>query len=185
MSIHDMTRQFLLNAFAGESMAHMRYLIFSEIAEKDGFPNVARLFKAIAFAEQVHARNHYNNLREYDADFDVSAGTPAGPGHTLKNLEEAARGEEFEVSEMYPVYLEAARFQGEKNAERSFHFALEAEKIHAKLFREAQSVVEQGKDMQIQGKVWICPVCGHTYIGEEPPEKCPICGASQKSYVGF
>ncbi|MEM0110388.1 MAG: rubrerythrin family protein, partial [Desulfurococcus sp.] len=85
--LRTMTRQFLLNAFGGESMAHMRYLIFAEIAEKEGFPNVARLFKAIAFAEQVHARNHYNVLRGYNTDETVAAGTPIGPGSTSKNLE--------------------------------------------------------------------------------------------------
>lgn len=185
MKIREMTKQFLLNAYAGESMAHMRYLIFSEIAEKEGFLNVARLFRGIAFAEQVHARNHFNNLRDYDADFNALAGTPAGPGSTSKNLELAARGEEFEVEEMYPAYLEVARFQGEKGAERSFHFALEAEKIHAKLYREAKEYVDHGKDMPLQGKVWICPVCGHTYVGDEPPDKCPVCGADKKMYVGF
>ncbi|MEL9909237.1 MAG: rubrerythrin family protein [Desulfurococcus sp.] len=183
--LRTMTRQFLLNAFGGESMAHMRYLIFAEIAEKEGFPNVARLFKAIAFAEQVHARNHYNVLRGYNTDETVAAGTPIGPGSTSKNLELAIRGEEFEVNEMYPVYLEVARYQGVSEAEKSFRFALEAEKIHAKLYREAKEYVDQGKDMPIKGKVWICPVCGHTYIGEEPPERCPVCGAPRSMYRGF
>ncbi len=99
-----MTRQFLVNAFSGESMAHMRYLIFAEIAEKEGFTNVARLFRAIAHAELVHARNHYNNLKEYSEAFGATAGTPAGPGNTSKNLELAAMGEEYEVNEMHPVY---------------------------------------------------------------------------------
>jgi len=183
--VRPMTKQFLLNAFGGESMAHMRYLIFAEIAEREGFPNVARLFRAIAYAEQVHARNHYRVLRELNSDEPVFAGTPVGPGSTSKNLELAIRGEEFEVNEMYPVYLEAARLQGEKEAEVSFRYALEAEKIHAALYREAKQYVDQGKDMPIQGKVWICPVCGHTVIGEEPPEKCPVCGAPRNAYVGF
>lgn len=185
MPLRDMTRDFLINAFSGESMAHMRYLIFAEIAEREGFANVARLFRAIAYAEFVHAKNHYDNLREYAGDFSASARTPAGPGNTSKNLELAARGEEYEVNEMYPVYLETARLQGEKSAERSFYYALEAEKIHAKLYREAKQYVDKGQDWPLTGKVWICPVCGHTHVGEEPPEKCPVCGASRKAYVGF
>jgi rubrerythrin len=185
MPVRDMTRQFLVNAFSGESMAHMRYLIFAEIAEKEGFTNVARLFRAIAHAELVHARNHYNNLKEYSEAFSATAGTPAGPGNTSKNLELAAMGEEYEVNEMYPVYLETARLQGEKGAERSFYYALEAEKIHAKLYREAKQYVDEGQDWPLTGKVWICPVCGHTYVGEEPPEKCPVCGARKEAYIGF
>ena len=180
-----MTKQALLSAFGGESMAHMRYLIFAERAEKEGFPNVARLFRAIAYAEQVHAGNHYNRLREFDEDADVYAGAPIGPGNTSKNLSLAIRGEEFEVEEMYPAYIAIAESQGDKASLTSFKWALEAEKIHAKLYREAKEHVDKGEDMPIEGKVWICPVCGHTYIGPEPPEKCPVCGAPGEKYKGF
>ncbi|ABL79001.1 rubrerythrin family protein [Thermofilum pendens] len=185
MKLHEITRDLLLSAFGGESMAHMRYLVFAEIADREGFPNVARLFRAIAYAEFVHAKNHYGNLGDYKEAFPVYAGTPAGPGTTSKNLELAIMGEEYEVNEMYPAYIEVARFQGEKGAERSFRWALEAEKIHAKLYREAKASVDQGKDWPIDGKVWVCPVCGHTYVGPEPPEKCPICGAPREKYQGF
>ncbi len=180
-----MTKDALMSAFGGESMAHMRYLIFAEIAEREGFPNVARLFRAIAYAEQVHAGNHYRVLGDLNVDAKVVAGAPFGPGNTSKNLELAIRGEEFEVNEMYPVYVEIARFQGEKKAEQSFKWALEAEKIHAELYRKAKEYVDKGQDMPLEGKVWICPVCGHTYVGTEPPEKCPICGAPKEKYVGF
>ncbi|MCS7105303.1 MAG: rubrerythrin family protein [Thermofilaceae archaeon] len=185
MPVRPMTMDFLLNAFSGESMAHMRYLIFAEVAEKEKFFNVARLFKAIAHAEFVHARNHYSNLSEYKGDFKTVAGTPAGPGKTSKNLELAIMGEEYEVNEMYPAYLEVARAQGERGAERSFKWALEAEKIHSQLYREAKSYVDRGEDWVLKGKVWICTACGHTYVGEEPPEKCPICGVPKDRYLGF
>ncbi len=185
MSVRPMTRDALLGAFAGESMAHMRYLIFADVAEREKFPNVARLFRAVAYAEFVHARNHYNNLRDYKEDFKVAAGTPAGPGNTSKNLELGIMGEEYEVNEMYPVYMEIAKFQGFKGAEQSFHYAYEAEKIHAQLYREAKSYVDQGQDWPLKGKVWICPVCGHTYVGDEPPERCPICNVPKDRYVGF
>ena len=180
-----MTQDALISAFGGESMAHMRYLIFAEIAEREGFPNVSRLFRAIAYSEQVHARNHFEKLKELNIDAKVVAGAPFGPGNTSKNLELAIRGEEFEVNEMYPIYIEIARAQNEKSAELSFRWAYEAEKIHAELYRKAKEYVDQGKDMPIEGKVWICPVCGHTHIGPEPPERCPICGAPREKYVGF
>lgn len=166
-------------------MAHARYLIFADVAEAEKFPNVARLFRAIAFAELVHARNHYNNLREFKADFKVFAGTPAGPGNTSKNLELSIMGEEYEVEEMYPAYIAVAKLQGEKGAERSFNWALEAEKIHAKLYREAKDFVDRGLDWPLDGKVWICPVCGHTHVGPQAPEKCPVCGVPREKYVGF
>lgn len=185
MPVRSLTMDLLLSAFSGESMAHMRYLIFADAAEREGFKNVARLFRAIAYAEYVHARNHYNNLTEYNGDFKAVAGTPAGPGTTSKNLELAIRGEEYEVNEMYPAYLEVAKSQGEKGAERSFIWALEAEKIHAQLYREAKGYVDKGQDWPLKGKTWICPNCGHTYVGDEPPEKCPICGVPRDRYVGF
>lgn len=183
--MRSVTLDLVLSAFAGESMAHMRYLIFADTAEREGFSNVARLFRAVAYAEFVHARNHYRNLSEYNADFKASAGTPAGPGSTSKNLELAIKGEEYEVNEMYPAYIEVASFQGERGAERSFRWALEAEKIHAQLYREAKSYVDGKQDWPLSGKVWICSTCGHTYVGEEPPEKCPICGVSREKYLGF
>ncbi len=166
-------------------MAHMRYLVFADIAEKESFPNVARLFKAIAYSEQVHATNHYNKLKALDEDAKVVAGAPFGPGSTSKNLELAIRGEEFEVEEMYPAYIAVAKSQGEKSAETSFTWAYEAEKIHAKLYREAKENVEQGRDWPLEGYIWICPVCGHTYVGKEPPEKCPICNAPGDKYIKF
>lgn len=180
-----MTRDALMSAFGGESMAHLRYLVFAEIAEREGFPNVARLFRAIAFSEQVHARNHYEKLKELNVDAKVVAGAPFGPGSTSKNLELAIRGEEFEINEMYPTYIKVAEFQGEKHAEMSFKWALEAEKIHADLYRKAKENVDKGKDMPIDGNIWVCPICGHTYIGKEPPDKCPICGAPKEKYVKF
>lgn len=179
------TKENLLSGFAGESMAHMRYLIYSEIAEKEGFKNVARLFKAIARAEQVHASNHLRVLSELDEDQKIVGGAPIGLGNTSKNLSLAIRGEEYEVKEMYPVFISVASYQQEMRAQQSFKWALEAEKIHAELYREAKRSVDEGKDFEIKGKVWICPVCGHTYIGEEPPEKCPVCGAPKNRYEGF
>lgn len=183
--VRPMTKEALESAFGGESMAHMRYLYFAEVAEREGFKNVARLFRAIAYAEQVHASNHYRNLREYDDDAKVVAGTPIGPGNTVKNLKLAIRGEEFEVKEMYPIYLKTAEEQGERGAMTSFHYALEAEKIHAELYKKALEHVEKGEDMPLDGYIWICPICGHTYVGPEPPDRCPVCGVPKEKYVKF
>ena len=154
-----MTEKAVNEAFAGESMAHMKYLIFSDIAEKEGYKNIARLFRAIAYAEFIHARNHARNLGLI--------------GDTTDNLIEAINGESFEVNEMYPVYMETAKIQDEKNAVRAFHYALEAEKIHAAMYEDAKKMAEEEKDIEI-GEIYICPVCGYTHIGKV--EKCPVCG---------
>ena len=163
-----MTEADLASAFAGESQAHMRYLIFAQAAENE-FPNLARLFRAVAFAEQVHASNHFKALGM------VRAAT--------ENLDQAIQGETYEVEEMYPAYFEVARLQKEKEAQRSFHYALEAEKLHAGLYQEAKAVVDVGQDVAL-GLIYICPVCGHTVVGE-PPQRCPICAEPGESFMKF
>lgn len=178
-----MTSDFLHSAYGGESMAHMRYLIWGEIAEKEGFPNVARLFRAISYAEQVHATNHFREIGGETVDATVTAGGVFGDNKTADNLQGAINGELHEVEQMYPVYLNAAEFQNEAGAKRSFHFALEAEKIHAKLFQEALDAVKAAKDIELK-TIYICPVCGYTIL-DDAPEKCPVCGASKTSFVRF
>ncbi len=164
-----MTERFLWDAFAGESQAHMKYSIFAEEAEKRGKKNLARLFRAIAYAEYVHAKNHLRQL--------------GGIGNDVDNLDVAIAGETFEVEEMYPVYNETAKMQGERGAEVSTRFALEAEKIHAELYRKAKKMAEEGKDYE-EVDIYICPVCGYTVEGE-PPDRCPICGAKREDFKKF
>ena len=166
--MRKMTKEFLLQAFAGESQAHMKYLIFADKAESEGYKNVARLFRAIAYAEFVHARNHLELLNGKNI---------------IDNLETAIEGETFEVEEMYPAYKAVAQLQGEKGAERSFNFALEAEKIHAALYREAMELVKAGKDFEDR-TIYICPVCGYTAVGEAP-DRCPVCQAESKKFKAF
>ncbi len=178
-----MTLDFLHSAYGGESMAHMRYLIWGDMAGKEGFPNTAKLFEAIAYAERVHAGNHFKEIDGSTADAAVTAGGVFGTGKTFENLEGAIMGELHEVEQMYPVYLNAAKYQNEPGAERSFHFALEAEKIHARLFKDAQDATKEGRDMALES-VYICPVCGHTVLNEAP-EKCPVCGAKKEMYKKF
>lgn len=181
--MHDMTAANLRSAFGGESMAHMRYNIWGKQAEKDGFKNVGRLFRAIAFAEQVHAGNHFVELRANAGANLVDSMAGFGIGSTSKNLASAKEGEDFEISEMYPVYLNAATYQAEKGAERSFHYALEAEKIHSAMYGKAKETVDAGKDIQL-GTVQICSVCGHTLDGDAP-DSCPICKAKKEKFVAF
>ena len=164
-----MTKKALYDAFSGESMAHMKYLIFSQMAEKEGYRNVARLFKAIAFAEQVHATNHAINLEMIK--------------ETKDNLYSAMEGEIFEVNEMYPAYSAIAKMQEEKEAQTSFYYALEAEKIHAELYQKARQAVENGNDIQID-EIYICPICGYTHVGI-PPDRCPVCGAEKEKFEKF
>ena len=162
----EMTKENLKSAFAGESQAHIKYLAFSAKAEKEGKPNIARLFHAIAYAEQVHAINHLKEL--------------GGVGDTVANLEAAIGGENFEVDEMYAAYLAVAEVQGEKGAKRSMTYAIEAEKIHAEMYADAKAAAEAGEDMDI-GTVYICPVCGFTHIGE-PPDRCPVCNVKKEQF---
>jgi rubrerythrin len=180
---NSMTSDFLHAAYGGESMAHMRYLIWAAVAENESFKNVARLFRAIAAAEQVHATNHFRAIGGVTQGASVTANGVFGHNTTEENLKGAIAGELGEVEQMYPVYLNAAKFQQEPDAERSFHFALEAEKQHAALFQQALESVKQGKDIEL-GIIYICPVCGYTVVGEAP-EKCPVCGASKETFLKF
>jgi rubrerythrin len=178
-----MTADFLHSAYGGESMAHMRYLIWGDMAAKEGFHNIAKLFEAISYAERVHATNHFREIGGNTVDATVPAGAVFGTGKTVDNLQGAINGERHEIDQMYPVYLNTAQFQNEPGAERSFHFALEAEKIHAALFKQAQDAARANKDIDLKA-VYICPVCGHTVLNNAP-DRCPVCGAKKELYREF
>ena len=167
--MRKMTQENLKAAFAGESQAHMKYAIFADKAEEEGYPEVARLFRAISFAERIHATNHLRELGDI--------------GDTVANLGTAMEGENYENTEMYPAFNAVARLQDEKGAMRSIHYALEAEKIHEAMYGEAKNMVASGSDIQA-APVFVCPVCGHTVIGEAP-DKCPVCGTSKDKYHKF
>jgi len=153
------TEENLQAAFAGESQANRRYLFFADKAEKEGHPQVARLFRAAAEAETIHARNHF-------AAMD-------GVGSTRDNLMAGAMGEHYEFTRMYPPFIEQAESENNKRAEISFKYANEVEQIHHGLFEAAMKAFEAGlKDESY----FVCQVCGNT-VADEAPEKCPICGA--------
>jgi rubrerythrin len=153
-------------AFAGESQANRKYLAFAEKADKEGFPQIARVFRAAAAAETVHAHNHLRVL--------------GGIKTTKENIKAAVEGEHYEFTSMYPEFLEDAKKEGNADAERTFNYANEVEKVHHKLYESALAVVESGKDLE-ENDIYICPVCGYTHEGD-PPEKCPVCGAMKKVF---
>lgn len=167
--MHDMTRENLQAAFAGESQAHMKYLIFADQAEKDGFPNVARMFRANAYAEQVHATSHFKVLKKLS--------------ETSDNLQVGIEGETFEVKEMYPAYMAVAELQDERGALRSTKWAREAEKIHAVMYADAKAAVAAEKDVQAEN-VFVCSVCGWTGV-DGHPDNCPICNAKSELFQAF
>lgn len=159
------TNENLKTAFAGESQANRKYLAFSKKAEKDGFPMVAKLFRAAAEAETIHALAHLQNM--------------GGVGSTLENLQTAVAGETYEFTEMYPPMVEQAKKEKHKGTVM-LGWAAEAEKIHAKLYQKALEAVKAGKDLATL-EVYICPSCGDIEL-EKPTEKCHICGAMPEKY---
>jgi len=160
------TKENLQNAFAGESQANRKYLAFAKQADKDGFPQIAKLFRAAAEAETIHAHAHLRAL--------------GGVKSTVENVQAAVDGETFEFKEMYPPYLAKAESEGENAAANSFRNALAVEQIHADLYDEALSKVQAGEDLA-SAKIMVCPVCGNTVVGDAP-DKCPVCGAAGNKF---
>jgi len=183
MFMHESTASNLRSAFGGESMAHMRYLVWADKADRDALPNVGRLFRAVSRAEQAHATNHFLAMAKEAGGFLVPSGGMFGYGTTAENLKGALEGELGEINEMYPAYLAVAKFQQEKQAERSMTWALEAEKAHAALYERALKSVQAGRDVEL-GAVQICTVCGYTAEGDAP-DFCPLCGAKKEKFQTF
>jgi rubrerythrin len=167
--LHAMDEGNLKAAFAGESQAAEKYMVWAEKAEDEGLPNVAKLFRAISFAETRHARNHLRVL--------------GGVNATADNLQRAFEGESFEIDEMYPAYAEVATVQGDRQAQRSVRFALKAEMDHKCMYAETREKVVAGSDIEA-APVSVCLVCGHTVIGGLP-DKCPVCAAPKSMYKTF
>ncbi len=160
------TKENLEAAFAGESQANQKYRAFAAKAEKEGFVNIAKLFRTTAEAEKIHAEGHLKALDKVNS--------------TVENLKEAIAGETYEFEEMYPPMLEQAEAENHK-AKKMFKWAVEAEAIHAKLYSLALKAAEEGKDLEVSN-FYLCPVCGHIEFGEAP-DKCPICGVPGDKYV--
>jgi rubrerythrin len=157
------SEQNLKDAFAGESQANRKYLAFAEKADKEGYSQAARLFRAAAAAETVHAHSHLRALK--------------GVGSTADNLKEAITGETYEFQSMYPPMIDGAKEEGHKAAERSFTYANAVEKVHAGLYQKALDNLEDLEAVDY----YVCSVCGHTVEGE-PPDECPVCKAKKKAF---
>lgn len=153
----------LLAAFAGESQANRKYLAFAKQADKEGHPQVAKLFRAAAEAETVHAHNHLRTL--------------GGVKGTADNLKEAIAGETHEFKEMYPEMIGHAKEEKLKAAELTFNFANEVEKVHAALYQHALDNLDNLKEVDY----YVCTVCGYT-CENEPPDKCPVCNAKASAF---
>ncbi|MFH1474215.1 MAG: rubrerythrin family protein [Candidatus Aenigmatarchaeota archaeon] len=153
-------------AFAGESQANRKYLAFAKKAEEDGFPNIARLFRAIAEAETVHAHNHLRLMSMIKS--------------TKENLQAALNGEVYEFTEMYPGFIKTATEEGVSAAGTSFSFANQVEKVHGKLYEKALKSVDKEEDIEAK-EFFVCQVCGYTAEGEAP-NVCPLCGAPKERF---
>ena len=160
------TIESLKDAFAGESQANRRYLAFARKAEEEGFMQVAKLFRAAAEAETIHALNHLRVMGEIKS--------------TVENLDAAVSGETFEYRKMYPEYLSIAKQEGNRQAAWSFDVASKVEEIHAGLFSKAVDALRKKKELA-KIDYYVCNVCGNTVEGMAP-EKCPICGAPKTKF---
>jgi rubrerythrin len=157
------TEKNLKEAFAGESQANRKYLAFAKKAEAEGYKQIAKLFRAAAEAETVHAHNHLKEL--------------GGIKGTKENLEEAINGESYEFQKMYPQMIEDANAEGSKGALRTFTYANEVEKVHAALYQKALDNIGGNAETDYH----VCQVCGYTAEGEVPDE-CPVCKAKKQAF---
>ena len=160
------TKENLANAFAGESQANRKYLAFAKKADAEGKPQIARLFRAAAHAETIHAHAHLRAM--------------GGINSTEENLLAAIEGEGFEFQEMYPPYLEEAQKEGDSMAEVSFRNALAVEEIHHQLYSQALSAVKSGGDLP-ERAVYVCEICGNT-VYDHAPDRCEVCGVPKERF---
>jgi len=160
------TKDNIMAAFAGESQANRKYLFFANKAEEEGHKQVARLFRAAADAETIHARNHFKVAGEVKS--------------TKENLQAAISGEDYEFNVMYPGFIKQAEAEKAADAKESFNLANQVEKIHHGLFSDFFSKVKNGETIKEQ-PIYVCQYCGNTIEGEAP-DKCPVCGRPKKIF---
>lgn len=166
------------NAFGGECAAHMRYLIFSERAELEKFPGVARMFRALAFAERVHASSHYRQAREMLGEYCVSFTAPFIYNRTVDNLTKAYEAEREESEELYLPMAAVAHAQNEKHAAQNFEWMAQVEKCHSEMAKKVLDYIEHAAEEPKMGDLYVCDICGLAVEGE-PPKNCPVCKAKQ------
>ncbi|HHV51628.1 MAG TPA: ferritin family protein [Candidatus Avimonas sp.] len=159
------TLENLMAAFAGEAQANRKYTAYAKKAEQEGKLNAAKLFRAAADAETLHALKH----------FEVAGKI----GTTADNLDDAVNGETYEFKEMYPEFIKVAEAEGNKAAVMSFKLAMKAEEVHAKLYKEALENIDETEEVFY----YLCPVCGN--IEKSRPEKCSICGVPGEKFIKY
>jgi len=169
------TEKNILTAFVGESQARNRYTFFASKAKKDGYEQIRVIFEETANQEKEHAKRLFKLLE--GGEVEVSAAFPAGViGTTLDNLKEAAAGENYEHTEMYPGFAKTAREEGFEEIAKIFEAIAVAEKQHEKRYRDLAANIEADRVFKREKKVvWRCLNCGYLHEGEEAPEKCPAC----------
>ena len=157
-------------AFAGESQAHVRYLVFAEEARAKGLKNLARIFEAFAYSEYIHARNHLKTMENVE--------------DAVANLDRAIAGETYEIEEMYPKMHDEAIKAKERRAATSLRWAMETEKNHAEIYKKLRVLASSGRDRSISQKFYVCSVCGYT-VESAPPDVCPLCSAGRAMFREF
>jgi rubrerythrin len=161
------TDENLKDAFGGESQANRMYLAFARKADEEGLPQIAKLFRAAAESETVHALNHYQVMGHVKS--------------TIENLGTAISGETYEFKKMYPDFMAEAKKEGNKKAEMTFEYANKVEEIHAGMYQKALDALKNKKE-PAKVDYYVCPVCGNTFEGSTP-DKCPICGTPKEKFM--
>ncbi len=161
------TDENLKAAFAGESQANRLYLAFAKKADEEGLTQIAKLFRAAAEAETVHAHNHLREMGQIKSP--------------LENLGTAVSGETYEFKQMYPAFIDEAKKENNKAALQSFNYANQVEQIHAKLYQKAIDSLKSNQDLP-KADMYVCPVCGNTFEGSVP-DNCPICATEKNKFM--
>jgi rubrerythrin len=161
------TDENLKAAFAGESQANRMYLAFAKKADEEGFPQIAKLFRAAAEAETIHAHNHLRVMGQVKS--------------TQENLSTAVSGETYEFKSMYPQFIDDAKKEDNKKALQSFDWANKVEQVHAELYQKAINTLKTSKDLPA-AEIYVCPICGDTFVGDAP-DRCPVCGVPKAKFT--
>ena len=180
----EKTKANLSAAFAGESQAHLRYMVYAEMAEREGRSNVARLFRAASHSEQIHAANHQTVLEKMGQKPD-----PVKPEvtvkNTIENLEDAIKGETHEMLTMYPEFIATAKAEEAAPATKSLRWAMETEKKHQVMYQNALTALNSKKADALPKTYWVCPKCGNTYNQAKPEASCSFCSTKSDKYLKF
>jgi rubrerythrin len=178
------TAENLKAAFKGESTASAKYAAFAEQAKKEGLVQIAAMFQATSKAEQIHATNHQTVLEKMGQKPDA-----VKPEFTVKttkeNLEDAIKGETYEMLTMYPGFIAASTSENEVSATKSFRWAMETEKKHQLMYQEALNALNAGKTATLSGVYWVCPKCGNTYATAKPEASCSFCSTKKEKFIKF